>query len=401
VKKAKRMKKEGTAMMPIVYPPEGPGRVPVVAWSRALSAATLRQLRRLAAEPYVVDRVAAMPDAHVAEGVAVGTVFATEDAIVPAALGGDLGCGVAALRFGPGNVPPLGRRDLERMLGALAGVVPVGDACQPGRGVSLPEALAAAPLSTRALERLRDTLAPRHAGTLGGGNHFLELDRDAGGALWLLVHTGSRGMGAALRAHHGRAADASGGGEGLAALSVRDGPGASYLADLGWALAFARENRRFLLQRASEIVADFCGLAPDEGGPIDVHHNYVAAEEHGGRRLFVHRKGAVSARAGEGVIVPGSMGTATYLGRGLGNELAFASCPHGAGRVLSRAEARRKLKPADLRRSMGRVVFDAARAGSLVEEAPEAYRPIGEVLEDGGQLAEPWLRLEPLAVLKG
>ncbi|HEU4409259.1 MAG TPA: RtcB family protein [Polyangiaceae bacterium] len=389
-------------MMPIVYPPEGGGqRVPVVAWSRVLSAATLRQLRRLASEPYVVDRVAAMPDAHVAEGVAVGTVFATEDAIVPAALGGDLGCGVAALRFGPGAPPKPGRRELERLLGGLAAAVPVGDACQPGRGVPLPEALASAPLSTRALERQRDALGPRHAGTLGGGNHFLELDRDAGGSLWLLVHTGSRGMGAAVRAHHGRAAEAAGGGSDLAPLSVREGPGAAYLADLGWALAFARENRRLLLARASEVMADVFGLEPGPEGPIDVHHNYVEAEEQGGRPLLVHRKGAVRAREGERVIVPGSMGTATYLARGLGHELAFASCPHGAGRVLSRAEARRRIRPPDLRRAMGRVVFDEGRARALVEEAPQAYRPIGEVFEDGAGLARPVLRLEPLAVLKG
>lgn len=388
-------------MMPAIYPPEGEGqRVPVVAWSRALSAATLRQLRRLASEPYVVDRVAAMPDAHVAEGVAVGTVFATEDAIVPAALGGDLGCGVAALRFGPGAPSKPGRRELERLLEGLAKAVPVGEACQPGRGVPLPEALASSPLSTRSLERRRDALAPRHLGTLGGGNHFLELDRDAGGSLWLLVHTGSRGMGAAVRAHHGRAAEVPGGGE-LAPLSVREGPGAAYLADLGWALAFARENRRRLIERASEVVADVFGLEPEAEGAVDVHHNYVEAEEHGGRRLLVHRKGAVSAREGESVIVPGSMGTATYLARGLGNELAFASCPHGAGRVMTRSEARRQVSQAELRRAMGRVVFDAERSGSLVEEAPQVYRPIGEVFEDGAGLAQPVLRLEPLAVLKG
>jgi tRNA-splicing ligase RtcB (3'-phosphate/5'-hydroxy nucleic acid ligase) len=393
-------------MTPLVFPPEGAQRVPVVAWSSALSAATLRQLRRLASEPYVVDRVAAMPDAHVAEGVAVGTVFATEDEVVPAALGGDLGCGVAALRFEEG-ASSLSRRDRERLLGALASAVPVGDACQPGRGRPLPDSLASAPLSTKALERQRDTLAPRHVGTLGGGNHFLELDRDAGGSLWLLVHTGSRGMGAAVRAHHGRAAEAAGGaargGEagGLSALSVREGAGAAYLADLGWALAFARENRRLLMHTASAVVAELFGLEPDAASFLDVHHNYVEAELHDSRTLLVHRKGAVSAREGASVLVPGSMGTASYVARGLGNRLAFASCPHGAGRALSRTEARRALKPADLRRAMGRVAYDERRAGSLIEEAPQAYRPIGEVLDDGSELIEPVLRLEPLAVLKG
>ncbi|MCU0681667.1 MAG: RtcB family protein [Polyangiaceae bacterium] len=393
-------------MTPLVFPPEGAQRVPVVAWSSALSAATLRQLRRLASEPYVVDRVAAMPDAHVAEGVAVGTVFATEDEVVPAALGGDLGCGVAALRFEAG-ASSLSRRDRERLLGALASAVPVGDACQPGRGRPLPDSLASAPLSTKALERQRDTLAPRHVGTLGGGNHFLELDRDAGGSLWLLVHTGSRGMGAAVRAHHGRAAEAAGGGTrggeagGLSALSLREGAGAAYLADLGWALAFARENRRLLMHTASAVVAELFGLEPDAASFIDVHHNYVEAEMHENRTLLVHRKGAVSAREGASVLVPGSMGTASYVARGLGNRLAFASCPHGAGRALSRTEARRALKPADLRRAMGRVAYDERRAGSLIEEAPQAYRPIGEVLDDGSELIEPVLRLEPLAVLKG
>ncbi|ATB33635.1 RtcB family protein [Melittangium boletus] len=195
-------------MMPrIIESP--PGAVPILAWARAVPAGAVKQLQHIASQPYVTGHVAAMPDVHVSEGVAVGTVFATEHHIVPGALGGDLGCGVSAVRF---DFPAaaLDRAELERLLAAFARAVPVGDAVHRGRGVPLQPGLEAERLSTHRLQREWERLAPRHLGTLGGGNHFLELDRDAGGDLWLLLHTGSRGVGAAIAAHHLRVAHASG-----------------------------------------------------------------------------------------------------------------------------------------------------------------------------------------------
>ncbi|MBF5045395.1 RtcB family protein [Aggregicoccus sp. 17bor-14] len=374
-------------------------RVPVLAWAREVPPEALRQLVQLASEPYVVGHVAAMPDVHVASGVAVGTVFATRDTVVPGALGGDLGCGVsvAPLRL---QGERLERGELEAVLRALARALPVGDAGHRGRGLALPEPLDPGRLSTRALARACERLAPRHLGTLGGGNHFLELDRSADGRHWLQVHTGSRGVGGAIAHHHQRAAEAHGVGR-LRGLSVAQEAGRACVSDSAWALAFARANRDALLARAAEVLDAELGAQLVLEARVDVHHNFVSEEVHGGERLWVHRKGALALAAGQAGVIPGSMGSASYLVEGRGHPDAFGSCSHGAGRVLTRREARARIRPAALAHALRRVVHDASRLPALVEEAPAAYRDIREVLEDEEALVTPRLRLEPLAVLKG
>jgi tRNA-splicing ligase RtcB len=376
----------------------GGAGVPIHLWGRQVPDGALEQLQRIAAHPCVVEHVAAMPDLHVAHGVAVGTVFATQGVVVPAALGGDLGCGMSAVRF---DFPAarLSAHELRRLLGRLTAVIPVGDATHRGRGVELPAALLDAPLSTSALTHARERLGPRHLGTLGGGNHFLELDRDGGGDLWLLVHSGSRGLGAAIAGHHLRVAEQQqAGGElpGLAADAAQ-----ACLADYAWALAFARANREELARRAGALVQLLTGVAPDEASRVDVHHNFVRPEEHFGRELLVHRKGAIAAPQGQRALIPGSMGTCSYLVEGLGEPTSFGSASHGAGRVLTRREARETVTPRALQHTLRRVVFDERRAASLVEEAPQAYRDLGEVLEDEADLVTPVVRLTPIAVLKG
>ena len=191
-----------------IFDPRRGQRVPIFMWRRDPAPDTIAQLLAIASQPYIVDHIAAMADAHVSDGVAVGTVFATERTIVPAALGGDLGCGVAAVRF---DCPAAAfdRRMLERVVEQLGRVIPVGAGVHRGRGVDVPNSLLAEELSTHALEKTRRMLMPKHLATLGGGNHFLELDRGADGGLWLLVHSGSRGLGAAIAAHHRRAAGTS------------------------------------------------------------------------------------------------------------------------------------------------------------------------------------------------
>jgi tRNA-splicing ligase RtcB len=294
------------------------------------------------------------------------------------------------------SVDDVDRKMLERLVADLGRAIPAGDATHRGRGVDVPEALLAEPLSTHALEHTRDALARRHLGTLGGGNHFLEIERDAEGALWLLVHSGSRGLGAAIAGHHTRTGDP------LHALDTREEEGAAYLRDLGWALAFARANRQALAEKALEVIAHALGREVRGGEDVvDIHHNFVARERWFGRDLLVHRKGAVAVPSGTQALIPGSMGTASYIVHGLGNEAAFGSCSHGAGRVMSRKEARANIKPHALARAMRRVAYPEALAKSLVEEAPDAYRDIGEVLDDQEDLVRRVRRLEPIAVLKG
>lgn len=386
-------------MTRVILPRDGEQHVPIHLWGRVVPSGALKQLRRIAAQPYVVEHVAAMPDLHVAEGVAVGTVFATVDAIVPAALGGDLGCGVSAVRLDT-QASDLPAGTLEEVLEVLTRRIPVGDAIHRGTGVSVPDALMDEPLSTRALEHLRARLAPRHLGTLGGGNHFVELDRDGAGCLWLLVHSGSRGLGGGIAAHHLRAAEVASDGE-LPALRVETPAGRACLHDHAWALSFAHANREALEAVALEVLAELLGASPVPGSRVDVHHNFVGCEEHFGRRLLVHRKGAIAAPAGGLAIIPGSMGTASYVVEGLGAPLSFASASHGAGRVMTRREARERIRSERFERSMRRVVFDRRRGRTLVEEAPDAYRDIVEVLEDEGDLIRTLTRLEPVLVLKG
>ncbi len=372
-------------------------RVPVYAWSSALNSETARQLVRIASQPWVSLRVAAMADAHVCKHVAVGTVFAAAHHVVPSALGGDLGCGVRAVRF-PGLADRVDRDGLEAMLATLTRVIPVGDALHRGAGATVPDGLFAAPLSTRALEHARVALARRHLGTLGGGNHFVELARAVDGDAWLLVHSGSRGLGKTIAQHHTGAAAASDAGD-LPALDVRTPDGAAYLADLGWALDFARHNRAELARRAAEVITEATGVTPAE--TVDVHHNHVARESHDGGEYLVHRKGAMPAGAGERGVIPGSMATATYLVEGLGCAQAFASCSHGAGRVMTRKEALQRVDLRAFDRQMRRVVHDRSKRRSLVEESPDAYRDIRAVLDDQRELVRPVTRLEPMLVLKG
>jgi tRNA-splicing ligase RtcB len=383
----------------VILPEPGERRVPIQLWGRVVPDGALDQLRRIASQPYVVEHIAAMPDLHVAQGVAVGTVFATLDVVVPAALGGDLGCGMSAVRF---DFPAaqLSTRDLGALLGRLTRLIPVGDAAHRGKGLALPDALREQPLSTGALEHARERLGPRQLGTLGGGNHFIELDRDGGGDLWLLVHSGSRGLGSAVAAHHLRVAEGHGSGD-LPGLPIDGAEGRACLDDIDWALKFARANREALAQAAATVVAELLGRPPDDEARVDIHHNFVAFEEHFGQRLLVHRKGAIAAPHGQLALIPGSMGTASYLVVGLGEPMSFASASHGAGRVLTRREARQAIPAEKFARSMRKVVFDERKRAALVEEAPEAYRDIQEVLEDEADLVRPTVRLEPLAVLKG
>ncbi len=382
-------------MFRVIFEPDRGQRVPIRIWAREISTKTLRQLQRLAAHAYVVDFVAAMADAHVAEGVAVGSVFATERTVVPRALGGDLGCGMSALSLGV-DADALGRPMLEAIVKALGRAIPAGDALHRGSGVDVPDEIFERPLSTRSLEHTREALARRHLGTLGGGNHFLELDRDPEGGLWLLVHSGSRGLGAAIAAHHAKAAGSS---DELAALDAEQDAGAAYFRDMRWALEFARANREAIAARALEVIGELIPVT--RGELVDVHHNFIARESWFGRDVYVHRKGAVAVPMGHRALIPGSMGTASYIVDGLGSEDSFGSASHGTGRVMSRKEARATIRPDALRRAMRRVVFPEHLSRHLVEEAPSAYRDITEVLEDQEDLVERRQRLEPVAVLKG
>ena len=343
-----------------------------------------RALRRLAAAPDVV-HLAVMPDVHLAEEVCVGVAMATTRLVYPAAVGGDIGCGMAAIRF-DGEAARL--RDRAALLSGLRERVPRGrhrraDFCP------WPDDLDPERLSTPTLGALARGDGRAQLGTLGSGNHFIELQVDGDGALWLMLHSGSRAIGPAVRSHHAR---------GLVGLDGDEA--AAYVGDMEWALAYAEANRRALLARACDAVSAALGAAPVDDSLITCVHNHVCRQQHGGRALWVHRKGAMPAAAGQPGVVPGSMGTSSYHVEGRGNPEALASSAHGAGRAMSRSEARRRISPRELVRQMGEVTWDARRAALLRDEAPGAYKDIQRVMRAQSSLVRIVRRLDPLLSYK-
>lgn len=353
-------------------------------------------LDRLARADDVV-HIAVMPDAHLAEEVCVGTVTATTRRLYPAAVGGDIGCGMVALRF-RADADLLADRDrAARLLAALYRRVP--HLVHPtAEAPPLPEDLLDAPLSAPALESLKHRDGRVEFGTLGRGNHFLELQRDEEGGLWLLVHSGSRAMGPAIRDHHDARAER--GASGLRSLEADSDEGRAYLADAVWAGRYASASRARMVDAAAALLADLFGVEPDAASRVEVDHNHVRREEHGGRELWVHRKGAMGLAAGSPGVVPGSMGSPSYHVEGRAHPDALASSAHGAGRALSRAEARRRIPARQLLREATGVWFDHRIADRLREEAPSAYKDIGAVMRAQRDLVRITRRLTPVLAYK-
>jgi tRNA-splicing ligase RtcB len=229
-------------------------------------------------------------------------------------------------------------------------------------------------------------------GTLGRGNHFLELQRDDSDRLWIILHSGSRAMGPAIRKHHESRAKT---------IVAETEAGGAYVADLQWAIAYARANRARMLEHAIDLMREVFGALPDESTRIECDHNHVRREVHGDRSLWVHRKGALSIPAGALGVVPGSMGSASFHVEGRGCLPALCSCAHGAGRAMSRGEAKRRITLRQLDRETKGVWFDRRIAKRLVEEAPSAYKDISTVMRAQQDLVRVVRKLEPLLVYKG
>lgn len=346
-----------------------------------------------------VQYVAVMPDVHLAGEVCVGIVLATAELIYPAAVGGDIGCGMAALPLDASADLLASDVRAARLLEALYERIPGnkhGRATMP----TLPKELLLTPLSHPSLEKLKGRDGRVQLGTLGRGNHFLEFQADEQDRLWLMVHSGSRAMGQAITAWHLSRATPAGRNQ-LPALDAGTPEGAAYLHDVSWAARYARENRRAMIIAAAECVERLFGTSWDESTLVDTDHNHVRREEHFGHVWLVHRKGAQSARDGEVGIVPGSMGTASFHVTGRGVVEALASCSHGAGRRLSRGEARSRIGTRQLAQQMRHVWFDHRRADALRDEAPLAYKDVHAVMRAQKELVRIERQLRPLLSYKG
>ncbi|WP_028453153.1 RtcB family protein [Chitinilyticum aquatile] len=392
-------------------------RVPVKIWTDDIAPDALQQLLNTAQLPIVHGHIAAMPDVHLGIGATVGSVIPTRNAIIPAAVGVDIGCGMNAVRTSltASDLP----ETLARVRSAIEAAVPVGFGQHEWdrvRGSS--HQRIARPLNDRL-----DSLLGRHPGlmkmqrqfartwicqigTLGGGNHFIELCLDEALRVWVMLHSGSRGTGNVIgryfinaaqkdmRRHQVNLPDRD-----LAYFSAGSDLFDDYVEAVEWAQDYALTNRREMMRLVVDAMKPHLPpfVLTDEA--INCHHNYVSRETHLGESLFITRKGAIAAHAGQLGIIPGSMGTRSYIVRGLGNAESFCSCSHGAGRRMSRTEARKRFNHFDLAKQTEGV--ECRKDGGVVDEIPAAYKDIDRVMAQQADLVEVVHTLKQVLCIKG
>jgi tRNA-splicing ligase RtcB len=366
-------------------------------WAAEPLQADVRLALERLAEAEDIAAIAVMPDVHLAHGVCVGTVSATTRLIYPAAVGGDIGCGMAAVAFDAAAGALDNARAAAAVLAGLYERIPFIKHAV-AKAPQLPVELVAAKLSAPSLEKLKERDGRLQFDTLGRGNHFIELQRDQDDRLWLAVHSGSRAMGPAIRDHHLRGA--AGDGE-LQWLDADSDRGGAYVADVAWARTYARASRRAMAESIAELIGDLFDSATDWSTYFDCDHNHVQRERHGDIDCWIHRKGALHAEEAMAGIIPGSMGSASYHVEGRGLPAALCSSSHGAGRALSRSDARRRIPASRLLGDAQGVWFDHRLGDRLREEAPAAYKDIGKVMRAQRELTRIVRRLRPLLVYKG
>jgi tRNA-splicing ligase RtcB len=345
-----------------------------------------------------VRHIAVMPDVHAGSDVCTGIALATSNTLIPQAVGADIGCGMSTCRLPiDADAVSNGRTAME-VLAAIRRAVPVirhNHRSPP----TLPAEINAIPLSAEPLRNALKRDGTIEFGTLGRGNHFLELQRDDDNALWLLVHSGSRAMGQVITRHH--LAKAAKIGSGVAALDARSEPGAAYATDVSWAITYARLSREAMLHTAARAIGQTLGIEATPSPIWGTTHNNVTRENHDNTDLWVHRKGVAPAHAGLANIIPGSMAAETYHVEGRGEPASLCSSSHGAGRALSRTEATRRTSTKDLNRQLRDVFVDESILPRLRDEAPAAYRDIRAVMRAQSDLVRITRKLHPILTFKG
>jgi tRNA-splicing ligase RtcB len=398
--------------MPIRKTIEG-GKVPVHVWTDDVEGEALTQLANVARLPFVFRHVAAMPDVHTGIGATVGSVIPTRGAILPAAVGVDIGCGMNAVRL---SLTAAGLPDrLGRVRSAIEAAVPVGfdqhdagdapgHAAQPfARG--LHRIAGKHPRLAKMQKRFDETWV-RQLGTLGGGNHFIELCLDEEARVWVMLHSGSRGIGNCIGRYfierareHCLKANVHLPDRDLAWFEEGTPLFDDYVEAVGWAQDYAAANRREMMELILGALARELPRFEATSEAINCHHNYVERERHFGETVFVTRKGAIRAGEGELGIIPGSMGARSYIVRGLGNAESFCSCAHGAGRRMSRTEAKRRFSRADVERQTEGV--ECRKDKGVIDEIPGAYKDIDAVMANQTDLVEIQHTLKQVVCVKG
>lgn len=384
-------------------------------WASDLEEETLQQAKNLANLPFAFKHIALMGDAHTGYGMPIGGILATKNVIIPNACGSDIGCG---MQFTETNIPidilNTPAKDttlLKAIMGNIRRVVPVGfnkhQVPQEWSGFDFaPE-----------LKIIQENLGNSRLslGTLGGGNHFIELQKTPYNSVGIMLHSGSRNLGKRVCDYYNKVAqelnakwyssvtkDIQ-----LAFLPMDTPEGVDYYMAMEWLLLFAKQNRTLMMERIKNIILNMVGKYTDFKDivlkdSIDVHHNYIAIENHFGENVMVHRKGATRAREDDFSIIPGSQGTKSYIVRGLGNPDSFMSCSHGAGRAMSRTKARETLSLAqEIKKLDDLGIVHGIRGVQDLDEASSAYKSIDEVMENQKDLVVPIMELSPIGVIKG
>lgn len=386
-------------------------RLPILSWAADIEEQALRQARNIGNLDVAVDHAALMPDAHSGFGMPIGGVLFTQEAVVPYAIGVDIGCGVQLARTNLTWEDDFHREKLRAVLRQIQRDIPTGFAVHKAPPVTerrLIELIGGEPPPSIARAWIGRALVS--LGTLGGGNHFLEVQADEANRVHFMLHSGSRNLGKqicdlfakrALEAcqHAGRELPDPE----LAYLRLdEDADAERYWDAMSWALRWAEVNRRQMMDRVEEAFRKHASVHSFER-IVDIHHNYAAVEVHGGLQGIVHRKGAVRAGAGDTVLIPGSMGTGSYVGEGLANPDSFETCQHGAGRVLGRNQAKRLKRSDEVFAEMASwgIEFVSNEPATAAEEAAFAYKDIEDVMIRSADLVRPVTRLRPLGVVKG
>ena len=390
-------------------------------WARLLDAYGWKEVMNMARLPFLpAEGISLMPDAHAGSGVPIGTVLPCVKAVIPTAVGNDAGCGMRAVKTNI-RVEDISQDTLKKVI--MRGIrknIMVGDRVwkEPQSEELLPQGWDFSTLPALSANKGLK-LATRSMATQGGGNHFEELQKDEEGYLWVMIHSGSRGLGGRVYMHYNQLAKNlnakyhSKVTEDMYLPFLPKGTDEfdSYLREMQYCLEWARCNRKEMMRRTKDILTD---AFPDAefGDEIDIHHNYVALEQHYGQELYVHRKGAVCTGQyifeGETrtfvpamVIIPGSMGTFSVIAEGLPSELAYNSCSHGAGRAMSRTEARQLDIATEVEQLDKLGIIHGIRSKQDLEESTSAYKDISQVLTDEVDLVKPLVKLTPIAVIKG
>jgi len=384
-------------------------------WLEKIEDGAMAQIRNLANLPFAFHHIAIMPDSHQGYGMPIGGVLATKGVIIPNAVGVDIGCGMCAVKT---SLTKLGTETLKKIMGDIRKVVPVGfehhkeeqdERLMPSMGTlhdfeechfnnNCPS-----PVVCKEYEKARQSL-----GTLGGGNHFIEIQKGSDGHIWIMIHSGSRNLGKQVADHYNKIAiklnekyfssvDPK---QELAFLPLDSKEGKSYIREMNYCVEFALANRKLMMENIKDIFVKETNCSFDD--MINIAHNYARMENHFGQNVMVHRKGATLATEDTIGIIPGSQGTKSYIVKGKGNKESFNSCSHGAGRKMGRKEAERSLNLEDEIKILNdQGIIHAIRGVNDLDEASGAYKPIDEVMRNQSDLVEILIELTPLGVIKG